>query len=211
MYGDGHVEEDDIPWVFHYAVRDDPFARGDRRVPDSTAAGRLQAEPSAEADLAAILRRTASQLRRFRMPATFVLVHGAWHGGWCYARVADILRARGHRVFTPTMTGLGERSHLASADITLSLHVTDIVNVLRWEDLRDVVLCGHSYGGLVISGVVEAVPERDRGAGVSRCVRARGRAVAARSRARSEARAPARNRRGERRLHSAGAGGACSA
>jgi pimeloyl-ACP methyl ester carboxylesterase len=94
------------------------------------------------------------------LPATFVLVHGAWHGGWCYARVAETLRAAGHCVFTPTMTGLGERSHLASADITLSLHVTDIVNVLRWEDLRDVVLCGHSYGGLVISGVVEAVPER---------------------------------------------------
>jgi pimeloyl-ACP methyl ester carboxylesterase len=94
------------------------------------------------------------------MPATFVLVHGAWHGGWCYARVADVLRARGHRVFTPTMTGLGERSHLASAEITLSTHVSDIVNVLKYEDLRDVVLCGHSYGGLVISGVVEAVPER---------------------------------------------------
>jgi pimeloyl-ACP methyl ester carboxylesterase len=94
------------------------------------------------------------------MPATFVLVHGAWHGGWCYARVAELLRARGHRVFTPTMTGLGERAHLARPDITLSDHVTDIVNVLRYEDLHDVVLCGHSYGGLVISGVVEAVPER---------------------------------------------------
>ena len=94
------------------------------------------------------------------MPATFVLVHGAWHGGWCYARVAEILRVRGHRVFTPTMTGLGERVHLATADISLSLHVTDIVNVVRYEDLHDVVLCGHSYGGLVISGVVEAVPER---------------------------------------------------
>jgi pimeloyl-ACP methyl ester carboxylesterase len=94
------------------------------------------------------------------MQATFVLVHGAWHGGWCYARVAELLRARGYRVFTPTMTGLGERVHLASADITLSTHVTDIVNVLKFEDLHDVVLCGHSYGGLVISGVVEAVPDR---------------------------------------------------
>jgi pimeloyl-ACP methyl ester carboxylesterase len=94
------------------------------------------------------------------MQATFVLVHGAWHGGWCYARVAELLRARGYRVFTPTMTGLGERVHLASADVTLSTHVTDIVNVLKFEDLHDVVLCGHSYGGLVISGVVEAVPER---------------------------------------------------
>jgi pimeloyl-ACP methyl ester carboxylesterase len=94
------------------------------------------------------------------MPATFVLVHGAWHGGWCYARVADLLRARGHRVFAPTMTGLGERVHLANPDINLTTHVTDIVNVVKFEDLRDAVLCGHSYGGLVISGVVEAVPER---------------------------------------------------
>jgi pimeloyl-ACP methyl ester carboxylesterase len=94
------------------------------------------------------------------MPTTFVLVHGAWHGGWCYARVAEALRARGYRVFTPTMTGLGERVHLANTDITLSTHVTDIVNVLKFEDLHDVVLCGHSYGGNVITGVVEAVPER---------------------------------------------------
>jgi pimeloyl-ACP methyl ester carboxylesterase len=94
------------------------------------------------------------------MPVTFVLVHGAWHGGWCYARVAAILRAGGHRVFTPTMTGLGERAHLAQAGISLSTHVTDIANVLRYEDLHDVVLCGHSYGGMVISGVVEAEPER---------------------------------------------------
>ena len=70
------------------------------------------------------------------MPVTYVLVHGAWHGGWCYARVAEILRAQGHRVFTPTMTGLGERAHLANPYITLSDHVTDIVNVLRYEDLQ---------------------------------------------------------------------------
>jgi pimeloyl-ACP methyl ester carboxylesterase len=94
------------------------------------------------------------------MPATFVLVHGAWHGGWCYARVAESLRKLGHRVFTPTMTGLGERVHLANPGIDLSVHVTDIVNVLRYEDLHDVVLLGHSYGGLVISGVVERAPER---------------------------------------------------
>src|ERR1700722_3749530 len=94
------------------------------------------------------------------MPTKFVLVHGAWHGGWCYARVAEALRARGHRVFTPTMTGLGERVHLTNPDINLSTHVTDIVNVLKFEDLHDVVLCGHSYGGNVITGVVEAAPER---------------------------------------------------
>jgi pimeloyl-ACP methyl ester carboxylesterase len=86
---------------------------------------------------------------------TFVLVHGAWHGGWCWRRVADLLEAKGHKVFTPTLTGLGERSHLLRAGINVSTHVTDVVNVLKWEGLSDVVLCGHSYGGLVVSGVAE--------------------------------------------------------
>jgi pimeloyl-ACP methyl ester carboxylesterase len=92
--------------------------------------------------------------------ATFVLVHGAWCGGWCYARVADLLRARGHRVFTPTLTGLGERSHLLTGTVNLSLHITDILNVFRYEDLNDVVLCGHSYSGMVITGVADRIPER---------------------------------------------------
>ena len=92
--------------------------------------------------------------------ATFVLVHGAWHGGWCWRRVSDRLSAAGHAVFAPTLTGLGDRSHLFSGDINLTTHVTDIVNVLKWEDLHDVVLCGHSYGGMVITGVAEAAPER---------------------------------------------------
>jgi pimeloyl-ACP methyl ester carboxylesterase len=86
---------------------------------------------------------------------TFVLVHGAWHGGWCWRRVADLLERQGHKVFAPTLTGLGERSHLMRAGIDVSTHVTDIVNVLKWEGLADVVLCGHSYGGLVVSGVAE--------------------------------------------------------
>src|ERR1700749_3887557 len=89
------------------------------------------------------------------MAATFVLVHGAWHGGWCWRRVADQLRAGGHTVFTPTLTGLGERSHLLRAGIDLKTHITDGVNVMKWESLSDVVLCGHSYGGMVISGVAE--------------------------------------------------------
>jgi pimeloyl-ACP methyl ester carboxylesterase len=88
-------------------------------------------------------------------PKTFVLVHGAWHGGWCWRRVADVLERQGHKVFTPTLTGLGERSHLMSRDINLDTHITDIVNVLLWEDLKDVVLAGHSYAGWVISGVAE--------------------------------------------------------
>ena len=91
------------------------------------------------------------------MSYTFVLVHGAWHGGWCWQRVADRLRGGGHTVFTPTLTGLGERSHLLRTGIDLQIHIADVVNVLKWEGLTDVVLCGHSYGGFVISGVAEAM------------------------------------------------------
>ncbi|MDB5411135.1 MAG: hypothetical protein JWL84_6047 [Rhodospirillales bacterium] len=94
--------------------------------------------------------------------ATFVLVHGAWHGGWCYGRVAKMLRAAGHEVYTPTLTGVGERAHLAGISITLTTHVQDIVNVIEYENLSDVILCGHSYGGMVITGVAAAVGERIR-------------------------------------------------
>jgi pimeloyl-ACP methyl ester carboxylesterase len=93
---------------------------------------------------------------------TFLLVHGAWNGGWCWAWVAEHLRAMGHRVYTPTCSGLGERSHLLSPDIDLNTFVRDIVNVLVWEDLHDVVLVGHSFGGLVITGVAEQAAERLR-------------------------------------------------
>jgi pimeloyl-ACP methyl ester carboxylesterase len=93
---------------------------------------------------------------------TFVLVHGAWHGGWCYARTAKLLRAQGHDVFTPTMTGVGDRAHMSGSGVNLSLHILDICNTLKYENLTDVVLCGHSYGGMVISGVAEAMPERIR-------------------------------------------------
>jgi pimeloyl-ACP methyl ester carboxylesterase len=90
------------------------------------------------------------------MPAkTFVLVHGAWHGGWCWRRVADLLEKRGHKAFAPTMTGLGERAHLMNGDIKLATHITDIANLMKYERLEDVVLCGHSYGGFVISGVAD--------------------------------------------------------
>jgi pimeloyl-ACP methyl ester carboxylesterase len=94
--------------------------------------------------------------------ATFVLVHGAWHGGWCWKKVAPLLRAAGHEVYMPTLTGVGERAHLLTPDIGLDTHVTDILNVLEYEDLRDVILVGHSYGGMVIAGVAERVPERVR-------------------------------------------------
>lgn len=91
---------------------------------------------------------------------SFVLVHGLWHGGWCWRRVAELLRACGHRVTTPTHTGLGERSHLLTASITLETFVEDIVNHLKWEDLSDVVLVGHSFAGAPISGAADRVPER---------------------------------------------------
>ena len=92
--------------------------------------------------------------------ATYVLVHGGGHGGWCYQRVAPLLRAAGHDVYTPTLTGLGERAHLLRPDIDLDMHVTDVVNVLRFEDLRDVILVGHSYGGMVITGVADRATDR---------------------------------------------------
>ena len=87
----------------------------------------------------------------------FVLVHGAWHGGWCWRYVADRLTAHGHRVFTPTLTGLGERSHLLTAEVGLDTHITDIVNVIHWEELSDAVLVGHSYAGYVVSGAAEQI------------------------------------------------------
>src|SRR2546426_10958940 len=92
--------------------------------------------------------------------ATFVLVHGGFHGGWCWRKVAPLLRAAGHEVHTPTLTGLGERAHLASPAVDLALHVQDVVNVLFYEDLRSVTLVGHSYAGMVIAGVADRCPER---------------------------------------------------
>lgn len=94
--------------------------------------------------------------------ATIVLVHGAWGGGWDWRGVERGLRARGHEVWRPTLTGLGERVHLSRPDLGLSVHVEDVVNTLVWEDLHDVILVGHSYGGFVISGAAERVPERIR-------------------------------------------------
>lgn len=92
--------------------------------------------------------------------ATYVLVHGGGHGGWCYQPVARRLRAKGHEVYTPTLTGLGEREHLLSPAVDLEMHVTDVVQVLRFEDLRDVILVGHSYGGMVITGVADRATDR---------------------------------------------------
>lgn len=92
--------------------------------------------------------------------ATFVLVHGGFAGGWLWGPVRPLLAAAGHAVFTPTLTGLGERSHLAHPEIDLDTHIADIVNVLAYEELADVVLVGHSSSALVVAGVAERLPER---------------------------------------------------
>ena len=104
------------------------------------------------------MNRTASS--EHDHPTTFVLVHGAWHGGWCWNKLTPLLRAAGHQVFTPTLTGLGERSHLLTSEVDLAIHIKDIALVLQYEDLQHVVLVGHSYGGMVIAGVAEALGTR---------------------------------------------------
>ena len=89
---------------------------------------------------------------------TFVLIHGAWHGGWCWRFVRPLLDR--HQVFAPSLTGLGERKHLARPDVNLDTHINDVVNLLEMEDLRDVVLVGHSYGGMVVTGAADRAPSR---------------------------------------------------
>src|SRR6202046_1872488 len=86
---------------------------------------------------------------------TFVLVHGAWHGGWCWRRVSDRLAAKGHYVIAPTLSGVGERSHLSPDEINLTTQINDVVGEIKWKDLDHLVLVGHSYGGMVITGVAE--------------------------------------------------------
>lgn len=99
---------------------------------------------------------------RARSSIAFVLVHGAWHGGWCWRDVRAALESEGHRVFTPTLTGLAEKAHLRDPVPNLSTHIQDVLNVLEWEELSDVVLCGHSYGGMVITGVADRAKEKLR-------------------------------------------------
>jgi pimeloyl-ACP methyl ester carboxylesterase len=92
--------------------------------------------------------------------ATYVLVHGGGHGGWCYQRVARMLQSAGHAVHAPRLTGLGERSHLVGPEVDLDLHIRDITAVLHFEDLREVILVGHSYGGMVITGAADRAADR---------------------------------------------------
>ena len=92
--------------------------------------------------------------------ATFVIAHGAWSAGWAWKKMHPLMRALGHTLVTPTYTGIGERSHLAHAGIDLNTHITDIANLLEFEDLHDVILVGHSYGGMVATGVADRAAER---------------------------------------------------
>ncbi|MDQ8201767.1 alpha/beta hydrolase [Pelagicoccus sp. SDUM812003] len=101
------------------------------------------------------LKKAASE-----SPETFVLVHGAWGGGWDWQGMERLLEAEGHRVYRAHLTGHGQRAHLASPEIDLSLHIEDVIALIEWEQLQDVSLVGHSYGGMVITGVADRVPER---------------------------------------------------
>lgn len=104
--------------------------------------------------------KTAAPIAAAPEKNTYVFVHGAWGGGWDWRHVDDLLTAGGNKVFRATLTGQGERSHLASTNIDLDMHIQDVVNIILWENLHNVVLVGHSYGGMVVTGVADRVPER---------------------------------------------------
>src|SRR3979411_2480020 len=93
------------------------------------------------------------------MGATFLVCHGAWSAGWAWKKMHPLMAEAGHRLVTPTYTGLGERAHLANPSIDLETHIQDILNVIQYEDLRDIVLVGHSYGGMVAPGVADRVTQ----------------------------------------------------
>jgi pimeloyl-ACP methyl ester carboxylesterase len=116
---------------------------------------------AAGAASAAVSEPVAAATRARRGPSkTFVLVHGTWHGGWVWARVADRLTAMGHKVIRPTATGCGERAHLITPETNLSTHVQDICAAIEAEELQDVILVGHSFGGITITGVADRLGER---------------------------------------------------
>jgi len=102
----------------------------------------------------------ASDPAQNQKPPVLVSVHGAWGGGWQFKKVASILEAKGYQVYRPTLSGLGEHCHTATTNIGLTTHIDDIVNFIVFEDLHDVILLGHSYGGMVITGVADRIPER---------------------------------------------------
>jgi len=112
--------------------------------------------------LAGVIVMCAGRLEAQQRTHTYVIVHGAWGGGWDWKQVDSALEASGNKVYRPTLTGLGERVHLFTPAVDLTTHITDVVNVIAFENLRDVVLVGHSYGGMVISGVADRIPDRVR-------------------------------------------------
>ena len=103
-----------------------------------------------------------AQTRKTEAPPkpTIVIVHGAWGGAWAFKKVEAMLRDKGFQVYRPQLTGQGDRVHLARPDIGLNTHIEDVVNTILYEDLRDIILVGHSYGGMVITGVADRVPDR---------------------------------------------------
>lgn len=114
--------------------------------------------------LAAALNIASAQTRKPETTTrpTIVIVHGAWGGSWAWRQVEVLLREKGFNVYRPQLTGLGERVHLSRPDIGLSTHIDDVVNMILYEDLHDIILMGHSYGGMVITGVADRVPDRIR-------------------------------------------------
>jgi len=96
----------------------------------------------------------------YSQQATYVIVHGAWGGAWQFKNTANELEKEGHKTYRPTLTGLGERYHLADTTIRLQTHINDVINTILFEDLRDIVLVGHSYGGMIITGVADSLPDR---------------------------------------------------
>lgn len=106
---------------------------------------------------ASALAAGAARVEAQAAPKTFVLIHGTWHGGWCWRRVADRLQSKGHKVYAPSLTGVADRSHLLTKDVNLTTHVSDVANLIRWEDLKDVVLVGHSSAGFVITQAAEQI------------------------------------------------------
>jgi pimeloyl-ACP methyl ester carboxylesterase len=103
---------------------------------------------------------TDSRAQQTAAPTTYVIVHGAWGGSWSFKKIDSLLTAQGHVVYRPSLTGQGERVHLASPEVGLSTHINDVVNTILFENLRNVVLVGHSYGGMVVTGAADRVPDR---------------------------------------------------